>query len=94
MSKYGLESGIYSREAYDAAKLAILALSAAGPDATGAEIRDALIQMSTTYVGASGDKAFDANGDVGGQFTIWEVMDSEFVTIGSWDQVSGIKINE
>ena len=94
MSKYGLESGIYSREAYDAAKLAILALSAAGPDATGAEIRDALIQMSTTYVGASGDKAFDVNGDVGGQFTIWEVRQSEFVTIGSWDQVSGIKINE
>jgi branched-chain amino acid transport system substrate-binding protein len=92
LSEYGLASGIYSAEAYDAAKMSILAISMAGPDASGSEIRDALVYVSQSYVGASGEKAYDQNGDVGGQFSIWKVIDGEFVTIGSWNIAAGVEI--
>ena len=72
--------------------MSILAISMAGPDASGSEIRDALVYVSQSYVGASGEKAYDQNGDVGGQFSIWKVIDGEFVTIGSWNIAAGVEI--
>jgi ABC-type branched-subunit amino acid transport system substrate-binding protein len=94
-ARYGYgEPGIYSAEAYDAARMALLAISLAGPDASPEQLRDALIYVSRTYVGASGDKSFDENGDVTGQYIIWRVVNGEFVTVGSWDLVSGVQLQE
>ena len=88
----GFEEGIYSAEAYDAAKLALLAIDEAGADATKEAIRDALISVANGYVGASGDKTFDNNGDVGGTYSIWRIVSGAFVDIGSWDP-SGVSLS-
>ena len=90
--QYGLEAGIYSAEAYDAAKLALMAIDEAGTDASKESIRDALINVAKGYIGASGDKTFDSNGDVGGTYSIWKITNGAFVDIGSWDP-SGIKLD-
>ena len=93
LQQYGFEdSGIYTREAYDAAKLAILAIDKAGVDASKDSIRDALIDVADGYVGAAGDKTFDENGDVGGAFALWRIVSGEFVDIGSWDN-NGINLD-
>jgi len=93
LQQYGFEdSGIYTREAYDAAKLAILAIDKAGVDASKDSIRDALIDVADGYVGAAGDKTFDENGDVGGAFALWRIVSGEFVDIGSWDS-NGINLD-
>ena len=90
--QYGLEAGIYSAEAYDAAKLALMAIDEAGADASKESIRDALINVAKGYIGASGDKTFDSNGDVGGTYSIWKITNGAFVDIGSWDP-SGVKLD-
>ena len=90
--QYGLEPGIYSAEAYDAAKLALMAIDEAGADASKESIRDALINVAKGYIGASGDKTFDSNGDVGGTYSIWKISNGAFVDIGSWDP-SGVKLD-
>ena len=90
--QYGLEAGIYSAEAYDAAKLALMAIDEAGADASKESIRDALINVAKGYIGASGDKTFDSNGDVGGTYSIWKISNGAFVDIGSWDP-SGVKLD-
>ena len=90
--QYGLEADIYTAEAYDAAKLALMAIDEAGADASKESIRDALINVANGYVGASGDKTFDSNGDVGGTYSIWKIANGAFVDIGSWDP-SGVKLD-
>ena len=92
LAQYGLEADIYTSEAYDAAKLALMAIDEAGADASKESIRDALINVANGYVGASGDKTFDSNGDVGGTYSIWKITNGAFVDIGSWDP-SGIKLD-
>ena len=46
LEQYGLEAGLYSAEAYDAAKLALMAIDEAGADASGESIRSALISVA------------------------------------------------
>ena len=92
LAQYGLEADIYTSEAYDAAKLALMAIDEAGADASKESIRDALINVANGYVGASGDKTFDSNGDVGGTYSIWKIANGAFVDIGSWDP-SGVKLD-
>ena len=92
LEQYGLEAGLYSAEAYDAAKLALMAIDEAGADASGESIRSALISVANGYVGASGDKTFDSNGDVGGTYSLWKISGGAFVDIGSWDP-AGVKLD-
>ena len=92
LAQYGLEADIYTSEAYDAAKLALMAIDEAGADASKESIRDALINVAKGYIGASGDKTFDSNGDVGGTYSIWKIANGAFVDIGSWDP-SGVKLD-
>jgi len=40
---------------------------------SAADIRKALIDASKGYMGATGDKTFDQNGDVGAQYGKWTV---------------------
>ena len=44
---------------------------------SSADIRSALIAASKGYVGATGDKTFDENGDVGAVYGRWTVKDGK-----------------
>ena len=85
---YGEEPPMYSDTAYDATMMAILAIAKAG-DYNGTKIREALIDISQTFMGATGYKLFDENGDQLYQvYEIWDVVEEDgkykFVGIGYW----------
>ncbi|MEM3104022.1 MAG: ABC transporter substrate-binding protein, partial [Candidatus Bathyarchaeia archaeon] len=68
--------------------MAILAIAKAG-EYDGAKIRDALKDVSQTFMGASGYKLFDENGDQLYQvYEIWDVVkrdgEYKFEAIGYW----------
>jgi ABC-type branched-subunit amino acid transport system substrate-binding protein len=42
-----------------------------------ADIRSALMAASQGYIGATGDKTFDENGDVGATYGRWTVKDGK-----------------
>lgn len=86
---YGKNPGIYSGEEYDATMLAALAIADSGND--GEKIKNALPRISSTYRAVTGNKAFDENGDVRGDYKILEVNNKTMVTIGSWNPLSGIE---
>jgi branched-chain amino acid transport system substrate-binding protein len=68
----GKKTPIFGEYNYDMVKLAARALSetkSMAPD----DIRGALMKVSKGYVGATGDKSFDANGDVGATYGRWTV---------------------
>jgi ABC-type branched-subunit amino acid transport system substrate-binding protein len=68
----GKKLPIFGGYNYDMVKLTALALRKAAsmsPD----DIRAALIEVSKGYVGVTGDKTFDENGDVGAQYGRWTV---------------------
>ncbi|MFC1803724.1 ABC transporter substrate-binding protein [Thermoproteota archaeon] len=87
---------IYGDYAYDAAKVALMAVAYAG-NYDGEAIKDALFYSGLTYKGASGDKTFDEFGDVAGDYIIWntQLIDDEyaFVTIGKWSLSVGLELN-
>ncbi len=63
--------GLYAANSYDATWLIALAMEKA-KDTKGKAIRDVLMEVSKEYDGASGEVTFDENGDVGGDFELWE----------------------
>jgi branched-chain amino acid transport system substrate-binding protein len=68
----GKKTPIFGEYNYDMVKLTARALSetkSMAPD----DIRSALMKASKGYVGATGDKTFDANGDVGATYGRWTV---------------------
>ncbi len=86
--EYGEAPTMYQDTAYDATMLAALAIAYAG-EYDGAKIKNALEYVSQYYIGATGHKMFDKNGDQITQFyEIWKVekVDGEykFVGIGRW----------
>ena len=86
--EYGKAPTMYQDTAYDATMLAALAIAYAG-QYDGAKIKDALQYVSQYYIGATGHKMFDKNGDQLTQFyEIWKVekVDGKykFVGIGRW----------
>ena len=94
---YGVEyeGEIYADYAYDAAKIALMAIAYAGVY-DGEAIKDALPYVGHAYKGASGDKTFDEYGDVAGDYTIWKVElvegEYKFVPIGKWSSSMGIEL--
>jgi branched-chain amino acid transport system substrate-binding protein len=67
---------IFGEYNYDMVHLTARALKASksmSPD----HIRDALIEASMGYMGVTGDKTFDENGDVGAVYGIWTVKAGE-----------------
>ena len=70
--------------------LAAQAIKEAGND--GEKIKNALPSVSRSYKAITGDKAFDANGDVPQDYTILEVRNKTMVTIGNWSLNSGINL--
>jgi branched-chain amino acid transport system substrate-binding protein len=87
---------IYGDYAYDAAKIAIMAISYAG-QYEGEAIKDALFYSGSSYKGASGDKTFDEYGDVSGDYIIWNVQQAagiySFAPIGKWSLSVGLEMN-
>jgi ABC-type branched-subunit amino acid transport system substrate-binding protein len=59
-------------------KLTAKALSAVQKP-TPDNIAESLMKTSRGYVGVTGDKTFDANGDVGAQYGRWTVKKGEIV---------------
>jgi len=80
----GETPGIYADYAYDAASMALMAIAYGGNDGEG--IKDALNLVGDHFNGASGDKTFDANGDVYADFDILAVKNNKMVSVGTWIQ--------
>lgn len=88
---FGKDPGIYSDTEFDATMLAAQAIRKVGND--GEKIKDALSSISLTYKAVTGNKAFDANGDVSQDYTVLEVKNKTMVTIGNWSISSGITLH-
>jgi ABC-type branched-subunit amino acid transport system substrate-binding protein len=74
----GQKIPIFGEYNYDMVKLTARAL-AASPKFTPDDIANSLIKVSKGYIGVTGDKTFDANGDVGAQYGRWTVKKGEIV---------------
>ncbi len=87
---------IYADYAYDAAKVALMAISYAG-EYEGEAIKDALFYSGSSYKAASGDKTFDVYGDVSGDYIVWKVQEElgtySFASIGKWSLSVGLELN-
>jgi branched-chain amino acid transport system substrate-binding protein len=70
----GQKIPIFSAYNYDMVKLTAEALKQA-KSMSSSDIRTALIEASKGYIGATGDKTFDANGDVGATYGRWTIKD-------------------
>jgi branched-chain amino acid transport system substrate-binding protein len=73
--KYPAETpGSFADYAYDAVMLVVDAIIAAAAY-DGNKIKETLYKVSQGWKGATGDKNFDANGDVGQDLLFWEVTE-------------------
>ena len=71
----GNELGPFAAQGYDALKAIALAVESGA--STGATIKDELDGMS--FEGVSGTITFDGNGDITGNYEVYEVISGEFV---------------
>jgi len=74
----GKKIPVFGEYNYDMVKLTALALSSASSYSAD-DIRAALIKASKGYIGTTGDKSFDENGDVGATYGRWTVKDGNIV---------------
>ncbi|MCP4719711.1 MAG: ABC transporter substrate-binding protein [Desulfobacteraceae bacterium] len=70
----GKKTPIFGEYNYDMVKLAALALKDAG-SADADAVKASLMKVSHGYMGTTGDKSFDENGDVGATYGRWTVKD-------------------
>ena len=87
-AKYGEKPTPYAYYAYDAAWLAMLSVLTAGKY-DGAAIKAVLPEVGAHYIGASGQKVFDKNGDCAiADYTLWTVVKTDgkytFKDVGVW----------
>lgn len=75
--KYNSEPAIFTAFNWDMVHLTAKAIETGGYTADG--IRQALYEVSKGYQGATGDKTFDANGDVGSDYGAWTIKDGKIV---------------
>lgn len=92
--EYGTAQNIYGDYAYDAIFLVLEAIIDAD-SYDGTAIKNALRTTANGWIGATGDKTMDANGDVGQAYSIWEVTEPttgnfEFTVTGDWDFIAGV----
>ncbi|MGD2099346.1 MAG: ABC transporter substrate-binding protein [Desulfobacterales bacterium] len=72
----GQKTPIFGEYNYDMVKLTAEALKRA-KSMSSSDIRVALIEASKGYIGATGDKTFDQNGDVGATYGRWTVKEGK-----------------
>lgn len=70
----GKKTPIFGEYNYDMVKLTALALASAASYSAD-DIKTALMSVSQGYIGTTGDKSFDENGDVGATYGKWTVKD-------------------
>ncbi|MFQ5979362.1 MAG: ABC transporter substrate-binding protein [Candidatus Heimdallarchaeota archaeon] len=92
-AEYGTAQNIYGDYSYDAIYLVLEAIIAAD-SYDGPAIKTALPTTANGWVLATGDKSMDANGDVGQDYSIWEVTEPttgnyEFTVQGGWNFLTG-----
>ncbi|KIX11256.1 ABC transporter substrate-binding protein [Dethiosulfatarculus sandiegensis] len=75
----GKKLPIFGGYNYDMVKLTAKALNMA-PDFKADSIREALMKASKGYIGVTGDKSFDKNGDVGATYGRWTVKGGKITT--------------
>ena len=94
---FGEEPSLYCDYTFDATMLAILAIAHAGTY-EGPKIKTALQVVSQYFIGATGCKALDKNGDVvTATYDIWKVVKAraneyKYVIVGSWSLATGLKL--
>ena len=91
--QFGKEPGIYADYAYDAAKMALQAIALAGKY-DGVAIKNMMDYVGNSYKGVTGDKTFDLNGDVSGEYSVLVVKNGEFVPIGHWSPSTGLQFTK
>jgi ABC-type branched-subunit amino acid transport system substrate-binding protein len=69
---------IFGEYNYDMVKLTAEALKRA-KSMSSSDIRSALIEASKGYIGVTGDKTFDENGDVGATYGRWTVKEGKII---------------
>jgi branched-chain amino acid transport system substrate-binding protein len=69
---------IFGEYNYDMVKLTAKALKQA-KSMSSSDIRSALMAASKGYIGATGDKTFDENGDVGATYGRWTVKEGKII---------------
>jgi len=69
---------IFGEYNYDMIHILAKALNAA-PDYTADAIKASLVTAAKGYIGVTGDKTFDANGDVGAEYGRWTVKDGKII---------------
>jgi branched-chain amino acid transport system substrate-binding protein len=94
-AKYSEEPTAYAATAYDALGVIVKAIEKAG-DYDGQAIKEALNSFSgaNAYQGVSGEKDYDANGDITGQYyQIYRVKGTHFEPTGGWweDPTKGVQ---
>jgi branched-chain amino acid transport system substrate-binding protein len=75
---YGEAPGPFAAQGYDA--MYAIGMALINGASTGAEVRDAL--YDTAFDGVSGSLSFDENGDVYGNYELFQVQDGAFVAVG------------
>ncbi|MBW1973435.1 MAG: ABC transporter substrate-binding protein [Deltaproteobacteria bacterium] len=70
---------IFAEFNYDMTNLAAKAIAKGGYTADG--IKKALFEVSKGYIGVTGDKTFDKNGDVGSEYGRWTIKDGKIVDL-------------
>jgi len=95
---FGKDPDLYADYTYDATMLAIMAVAQA-KSYSGEDIRAALKDVSTRYVGATGYKVFDENGDpMFFDYEVWKVVKTaegyDFAIIGRWNAATGLVLKE
>ena len=74
----GEDLPIFGAYNYDMVKLTAKAIEAAD-EYTADAVKAALVEVAKGYTGATGDKTFDQNGDVGATYGRWTVKDGKIV---------------
>jgi ABC-type branched-subunit amino acid transport system substrate-binding protein len=74
----GQKTPIFGEYNYDMVKLTAEALKQS-KSMSSSDIRSALMEASKGYVGVTGDKTFDENGDVGATYGRWTVKDGKII---------------
>ena len=85
-AKTGNEPGAYSAYSFDSATAYLMAVKAAG-SADPVKVKAALLNLD--FTGASKQVKYEANGDSGSNYTVYQVKDGKFVPY--WNSLSGEK---
>jgi branched-chain amino acid transport system substrate-binding protein len=91
---FGEEPSLYGDYMFDAAMIAMMSVAKAGVY-DGEKIKEAIPAVAEYYIGATGQKAMNENGDpLLAKYDVWEIVEGdegpEYSFIGEWEKAAGI----